>query len=80
MGRGGRRPGSGRPARPVSEHLLHGSYRRDRHGAKPATVLTLPAPEPGWTPNEADRARLSPRAGLWLTRYWRSISPTPWTG
>ena len=68
MGRGGSRPGSGRPPRPLAEHVLRGTHRVDRHGPRPATVLTLPAPAPaaGWTPSGADRARLSPRAARWL--------------
>ena len=33
MAKGGARPGAGRPRKPLSDHLLRGTYRRDRHGA-----------------------------------------------
>ena len=79
MGRGGRRPGAGRPSRPLAEHVLRGTHRGDRHGPK---VLTLPAPAPapGWTPNEADRARLSPGRAGGSARYWKPTSSISLSG
>ena len=37
--RGGARRGAGRPALPVALHLARGTFRRDRHGEKPAPVV-----------------------------------------
>ncbi len=48
MPRGGARSGAGRPRKPLATHVLHGSYRRDRHGELPAggraAVLQMPPP------------------------------------
>lgn len=58
MPRGGSRPGAGRPAKPVEEHVLAGTYRRDRHGPLPSNVVQMPGATPpqtqGWTPAPAE--------------------------
>ena len=63
MGRGGARIGAGRRPKPVSAHLLEGTFRPHRHAhrAEPSAA-TLPE----WHPSPADAARLGPRAQLWL--------------
>jgi hypothetical protein len=69
MPRGGRRPGSGRPRKALSRHLIAGSFRTDRHGPRPAagTVLAMPLPSEDWRPSPEDEAALGPRARRWLT-------------
>ena len=54
------KPGrSGRPRKPLSYHVLAGSYRPDRHGPLPANVAVMPAASvAGWQPTEAQRAGL----------------------
>ena len=71
MGRGGARPGSGRPRKSVALHRLHGTYKPSRHGereASTAAVLAMPLPSAAtdWQPSPADWAALSPRARDWL--------------
>ncbi len=57
MARGGKRRGAGRPKLSPATHLLRGTWRPSRHGARPATsaaVLEMPAPTGSWTPDPAD--------------------------
>ena len=74
MPRGGARVGAGRKRKSVELHLLHGSYRKDRHGpvlprgaslvatglAGPTvgTVALAGAPEADWRPTGQDLATL----------------------
>lgn len=44
--RGGARPGSGRKRKPVTTHVLQGTYRPDRHGPRPVVTLPRPRAEP----------------------------------
>ena len=68
MPKGGGRIGAGRKPLPVALHVARGSYREDRHGPLPATVLPMPAaPPPEWRPAAEDIAALGPRARGWLT-------------
>ncbi len=71
MPRGGRRPGAGRKRKPLSWHLLAGTYKASRHGPKPAPyVHGATAPKPGlaadWMPAPADVEALGPVARAWL--------------
>ena len=63
MSRGGARIGAGRRPKPVSAHLLEGTFRPSRHAHRTASP---PATLPDWYPSPADAARLGPRAQLWL--------------
>lgn len=66
MAKGGARVNAGRPSTPLSEHLLRGTYRPDRHGPR-SNVATMPVlPAPDWRPTAADLAELGPRARRWL--------------
>ena len=64
MARGGSRPNSGRRRKPVEIHQLQGTYRRDRHGALPANVVTMPVA--GWSPSAEDVESLGGLAQDWL--------------
>jgi hypothetical protein len=67
MGRGGRRPNSGRKPKSPEHHLLTGSWRVGRHGPRPsANVVPMPESSPDWRPTLDDRAGLGPRALGWL--------------
>ena len=66
MPRGGSRPGAGRPRKPLSTHVLNGSYRPDRHGPRSSNVVTMPTPSADWRPANSDLAGLGPRALDWL--------------
>lgn len=55
MPRGGARVNAGRPAKPIADHIRRNTYRPDRHGPRPATVLAMPPPAaPPWTPTPAE--------------------------
>lgn len=43
--RGGARPGSGRKRKSLREHLLNGTYRRDRHGPVPGSTNVVRMPD-----------------------------------
>src|SRR5262245_6717763 len=45
---------SGRRRKPLADHLLMGTYRRDRHGPLPAHVAVMPAAPPSWQPTPED--------------------------
>lgn len=69
-GRSGRRP------KPLADHLANGTYRRDRHGPRPANAPTFagylapaPAPPPAWswTPDAETMAALGPAGRQFLT-------------
>ena len=67
MARGGRRPGSGRPRKPVELHVLHNTFRPARHGERPATaLLPMPVSPSDWHPTPEDREGLREMALLWL--------------
>ena len=59
-GRAGR---SGRPPKPIADHIRDHTYRRDRHDARLAEVIAMTTPNPEverWTRElriEADQAR-----------------------
>ena len=42
MPKGGRRLGAGRKRKPLSVHLMAGTYRHDRHGPLPSAAATAP--------------------------------------
>src|SRR4029453_18563408 len=69
-GRSGRRPLS------IEHHLAAGTYRRDRHGPKPARVAVaqFPAVEPVPAPLVAD---LDAAGGAFVAAFWREYKD--WT-
>lgn len=59
------KPGrGGRPRKPLREHLLAGTWRRDRHGERPSNLAVLPTPASAadWMPVPADVAKLGSKA------------------
>src|SRR5262245_21626152 len=53
------RPGrSGARPKPIADHLLNGTFRRDRHGAPASHEVLMAAPAASWTPSADDLARL----------------------
>lgn len=71
-GRAGR---SGRRPKPVSDHVLMGSYRPDRHGAYPSHVLPMPTPA-GPVPDDLV-AGLIGRGRTFVEACWRTYAD--WT-
>ena len=66
MGKGGARVGAGRPQKPLHEHLLRGTFRPDRHGARPTNLAVMPESAPDWRPAKSDIQSLGERAQGWL--------------
>ena len=63
------RPGrsGGHNKKPLSQHVLEGTYQPCRHGPKAAGhVLAMPKPAPDWRPSASDVAALSVRGRAWL--------------
>ena len=80
MTRGGARAGAGRRPKPLSDHVMAGTYRPDRHGPMPATVLPT-------RPRRRAGVRVRPMSRCWdrvrncgWPRPWPSTSLTSSTG
>jgi len=80
MAKGGARVGAGRPRKPVSQHLLEGTFRVDRHGARPTNVVPLPVQAPDWQPEESDVDVLAPQARRWLANVLAFYQLSPIEG
>lgn len=62
----------GHNRKPVSQHLVSGTYRRDRHGPLPALpghVHSLPVEPPRWQPTDTDLEPMPP-SGRRFVRGW----------
>ena len=67
MPKGGARPGAGRPRKPLADHLLRGTYRRDRHGPLPSNVVPMPAPQSGgWQPTQIEDLQTEINYHTWV--------------
>jgi hypothetical protein len=84
MPRGGWRPGAGRRPKPTILHLLHGTWRRDRHGPRPTKpetlniwqgLLKLPPMSDGCGPAEVDEPASEEKGSTVFTSGHRRTSP-----
>ena len=76
MPHGGARVGAGRPRKPIDLHIAAGTYRRHRHGPRPA-IQAVPSPEPsGWAPSDEDMATLKTAGRALVARVLATYEPT----
>ena len=70
MPRGGARLGAGRPRMPLTQHVLRGTWRKDRHGELPAHVHAIDAEggSDAWMPAEAQLQALGEAGRAFLER------------
>jgi hypothetical protein len=75
----------GRNKKSIRDHLLAGSYRRDRHGPLPENVLPMPTTpttvegqsvDPEWSPPRADVVSLGVKSKRFLSdwHHWHVCS------
>lgn len=73
----------GRNRVPVEEHLLRGTFRPARHGARPVTdgnVVAMPPSEGSWTPEPDDLAALTESGRAFVSRMLARYDFTPIEG
>ena len=80
MPRGGARVGAGRRPKPMTEHVLAGTYRQDRHGPRPARVLAMPPPEAAWQPTASDLTGLGSAGRELIDRLLADYDVSPVDG